>query len=340
MPPPARLRRAAAGLAFAGALAGAVACGERPGEAPAPPADPSTVSAFRFAAPGSGVRHDVPLEQIRQGIPGPAPRDVIPALREPRFVPAGEARHVADEARVILLEVGPQARIYPLRILDAHELVNDVVGGEAVLVTWCPLCRSAMVFERRVAGEVRTFGVSGYLYRSAVLMYDHQTETFWSQIAARAVVGPLTGARLAQRAAAVTSFADARGERPDALVLASEQESRRPADYERDPYAAYHARPDLMFPVDAYDRRLPRKAEVVGVVVGEAALAVELAWLAAQPGGRAALAVGGRDLLWEHDAAADRVRVTDVEGRAMPHLRCSWFAWFAFHQKTALRSAG
>jgi hypothetical protein len=336
MPPPFRYRRATVALAVALVPVFAAACGDRAAVAPAP--DPATVSAFRFAAPGSGVRHDVPLEQIRQGIPGPAPRDAIPALRAPRFVPVGDAQHVADEARVILLEVGSEARVYPLRILDAHELVNDVVGGEPVLVTWCPLCRSAMVFERRVAGEVRTFGVSGFLYRSAVLMYDHPTETFWSQIAARAVVGPLTGTRLMQRAAAVTSFADARRERPDALVLAPEQESRRPADYERDPYADYPARPDLMFPVDAYDRRLPRKADVVGVVVGEAAHAVEVAWLAAEPGGRAALRVGGQDLLLEHDAGADRVRVTDAEGRAVPHLRCSWFAWFAFHQQTALQT--
>jgi len=346
--------RALASTARAGALrglwsiafaCGVVACG---GEAPEPQAPPlvedtaraTDGSAFRFLRDPEGVRHDIPLEDVRQGIPGPNPRDRIPALLAPRFVPPGEALHVGAEDRVLVVALGADVRAYPLRILDAHELVNDVLAGEPLLVTWCPLCRSAMVFERRVAGVVRTFGVSGFLYRSAVLMYDHASETFWSQIAGRAVVGPLTGTRLVERPARLTSFAAFRAEHPEGQVLGPEQEGRSPADYRRSHYDDYHARPGLMFQVDAYDRRLEPKEEVLGVSVGGAAHAWSLAWLRAQPPGPVEAVVGGRSLRLTWEAQADAVGVTDTAGQPVPHLRCYWFAWYVFHQDTGLTRLG
>ncbi len=225
-------------------LFAAVGCGGTDDPTPSAAAPRPTAgdegSAFRFQLEPGSVRHDIPLEDVKRGIAVPNPRDRIPALLAPRFVPVGEAEHVGAQEDVLVVELGAEARAYPLRILDAHELVNDVLGGEPLLVTWCPLCRSAMVFERRVAGVVRTFGVSGFLYRSDVLMYDHQSETFWSQIAARAVLGPLTGTALVERPARLTSFAAFRAEHPEGQVLGPEQEGRSSADYRRSHYDDYH----------------------------------------------------------------------------------------------------
>lgn len=309
-------------------------CGERaarPGGAPSP-----RTSAFRFRTQPDDVRHDVPLEQVRQGVPGPDPRDRIRALRRPEHVAASGARDLRDDDRVLALVVGEEAVAYPVHVLDAHELVNDRVGGLPVLVTWCPLCRSAMAFERVVAGEERTFGVSGYLYRSAVLMYDHASETFWSQIAARAVVGPLTGERLVERPVTVLTWAGFCARHPQGRVLALHaSEDLGAAAYRQDRYGPYHASRRLMFEVDAYDRRLELKDEVLGVVRGGVAHAWSLAHLRGRAGETPA-PVGGEALRLRYDSATDAAEVLDAAGEPVPSLRCSWFAWYAFHPDTGL----
>jgi hypothetical protein len=313
-------------------------CGEA--QVPAPRAPPPASAERRgsaFRGPGDPeVAHDVPWEQIHRGVPVPDPRDRIPALKAPRFVAVEEARHVRGTERVLEVTVGEDARAYPVRLLDAHELVNDVVGGVPLLVTWCPLCKSAMAFERTVAGEVRTFGVSGYLYRSAVLMYDHASESFWSQVGARAVAGPLTGTPLVERPVKVTTLAAFQAAHPSGRVLGPEQEGRAPSDYLSDPYGPYHARAGLMFQVDAYDPRLKLKDEVLGVVRPGGAHAWSLAYLRGLPNGARPVDVLGERLWLDVDAASDAVQVLAGDGRPVPSLRCYWFAWYAFHPDTGL----
>lgn len=335
----------AAGLLLA-AGCGGEAPRERPGPPPAAPAAatataqgapaPGEVSAFRFRSDPARVRSLIPLEQVLQGIPGPAPRDAIPALLEPRLVDVAEARHVRLDERVLVFVAGDEAHAYPVRMLDAHELVNDRVGGVPVLVTWCPLCSSAAAFDRRVAGLERTFGVSGFLWRSDVLMYDHASETFWSQVDARAVVGPLAGTRLEVlplESMSLSAFAEAW---PHGRVLGPVQAGRSPADYLRDPYAAYRAQPGLMFDIGLLDGRLPPKEEVLGIAHGGAAWAVPLARLRAGPPGPWTVEVGGARWTVQDDPLHDRVRVLDAAGRLAPALRCAWFAWAAFHPGTQL----
>ena len=135
-------------------------------------------------------RRAVSLAEIRSVIP----RDAIPAIDEPRFLGLDEASEwLAPEAPVIAFERNGDARAYPLEILTWHEIVNDVVGGEPVIVTYCPLCNSAIAFSRLVDGEERTFGVSGSLRRSDLIMYDRETETLWQQLTGEAIVGHDTG---------------------------------------------------------------------------------------------------------------------------------------------------
>ena len=132
----------------------------------------------------------VNLAEIRAVIPP----DAIPAIDEPRFLSLEEASDwLSAESPVIAFERNGDVRAYPLEILTWHEIVNDVVGGEPVIVTYCPLCNSAIAFSRLVDGEERTFGVSGSLRRSDLIMYDRETETLWQQLTGEAIVGHHTG---------------------------------------------------------------------------------------------------------------------------------------------------
>ncbi len=325
MPTPARLLVCALLL-----LAG---CGESkapPAQAAAPPAG---VSAFRLAQEPDAVKHSIPLAFFRKGVQAPDPRDSIPALFDPVFVAAREARHVPDDARVIVVEVERDARAYPLAFLDRHELVNDRIGGVPVLVSWCPLCGSAVAYEREVDGQLLTFGVSGYLYRSDVLMYDHQTESFWSQLHQGAVAGPFTGAALTVIPSQVTSLEAFRRARPAGKVLRGAAGMLPPAAYRRSPYAGYADTPKIWFPVGPIRDELPVKAEVIGVVQGTQAWAVPLDALRAA-GGERRVDLGGTTLTFAYDPAGDGVRVLDAEGSAVHHVRLFWFAWQAFHPKT------
>ena len=136
----------------------------------------------------------VPLEEIISG--GPPP-DGIPAIDRPGFVkPAEAAAWVVPKEPVLALEVKGDARAYPLQILMWHEIVNDVVGGLPVTVTFCPLCNSGIVFERVVDGATLDFGTSGKLYKSDLVMYDRQTHSLWAQMEGRAIVGARAGTRL------------------------------------------------------------------------------------------------------------------------------------------------
>lgn len=309
-------------------------CGGERGGIALPPSPPG--SAFRFAEPAAAVRHDIPLDQIRNGVGRPQPRDAIRALRRPLHGSPAEALDLHPQDRVLAVAVGEAHCAYPLHVLDGHEVVNDVLGGRPVLVTWCPLCRSAMVFEREVGGAIRTFGVSGYLWNSAVLLYDDQSESFWSQIAARAVVGPLTGTPLRLLPSTVTSWGAYRAAHPEGFVLRVAPEEARPArEYRMERYAAYHRSPDLWFPVQRHDPRLADKQEVVGVERGGASHAWALSWLRAHPEGEQR-SLGGVDLTLRWEPGADQVEVLDGAGAPVPHLRCSWFAWAVIHPGTGL----
>ena len=139
----------------------------------------------------------IPVADIRAGGP---PKDGIPALSDPHVLPVDRIEFLKDQDLVIGVVIEGTARAYPLRVLDWHELVNDRIGETDILVSYCPLCRSALVFDRRVGGRVREFGVSGLLWNSNVLMFDRQKdpnqESLWSQGLMKAVTGPAAGEKL------------------------------------------------------------------------------------------------------------------------------------------------
>ncbi|MDJ0753063.1 MAG: DUF3179 domain-containing protein [Ardenticatenaceae bacterium] len=169
---------------------------------------------------------------------GGPPRDGIPSIDDPQFISFGEAEEwLADNEPVIALEVNGDARAYPLQIMTWHEIANDTVGGVPVVVTFCPLCNSALVFDRRVDGETLEFGVSGLLRNSDLVMYDRTTETLWQQFTGDSLIGDLVPKRLNFLSTQLISFADFKNSFPDGIVLSRETGFNRA--YGNNPYAGY-----------------------------------------------------------------------------------------------------
>jgi hypothetical protein len=135
----------------------------------------------------------IPMDEIRRGGP---PRDGIPSIDNPIFVSAGEAKYPDDSDRDLGVAINNLAKAYPIGIMNYHEIVNDYFNSTAVVVTYCPLCGSGIAFYSKVEDKTHTFGVSGLLYNSDVILYDRETESLWSQLMHEAVSGPLKGSKL------------------------------------------------------------------------------------------------------------------------------------------------
>ncbi|MCH8156388.1 MAG: DUF3179 domain-containing protein, partial [Nitrospinae bacterium] len=166
-------------------------------------------------------KHSIPLDDIYDGGPG---KDGIPAIMRPKFVSAEEADRgmLKNNDRVIGLVLKGKARAYPIKILNWHEIVNDRMAGHSIVITFCPLCGTGMIFDAMLKGRKMTFGVSGLLYQSDMLLYDHQTESLWSQIKSEAVTGPLTGARLKLLASTQTTWKQWKQKHPATQVLSDQ----------------------------------------------------------------------------------------------------------------------
>jgi hypothetical protein len=201
-----------------------------------------------------------------------ANEDDIPAIfaEDDLFVDARNgALEWQDEDLVIGLEFNGEARAYPVRIMSLHEVVNDTVGGQPVLITWCPLCYSALVFDRVVDGRELTFGVSGYLYNNNLVMYDHQSNTFWSQLLAQAIRGAYRGQTLSVLPSQLTSWKEWMAVYPETSVMSAEKLGHNASEV-IDPYSGYYTTSSagIMGWREKNDV-LAVKDLVVGLVVGE-----------------------------------------------------------------------
>ena len=166
---------------------------------------------------------------------GGVPKDGIRSIEDPKFFPASEVTDLQPTEPVIGLIVDGDARAYPLSVLTRHEIANDVVGGVPVAVTYCPLCNSAVVFDRRVGGRVLEFGVSGNLRNSDMVMYDRQTESWWQQFLGEGIVGEMTGVELKIIPSRLESFENFKARAPKGKVMDSR-------GYGVNPYAYYDTR--------------------------------------------------------------------------------------------------
>jgi hypothetical protein len=210
-------------------------------------------------------------------ISGGPPPDGIPPIEDPQFISVEEANEwIGTDEPVIYLELNDEVHAYPVQILIWHEIVNDTVGGVPVTVTYCPLCNSAVSYRREINGEVTTFGTSGRLYASALVMYDRATESLWTHFDGRAVVGTLTGQELEPISSPLLGWSDFRESFPDASVLDRDATGHsRP--YGENPYAGYDdpsTQPFLFR--GTVDDRAAAKQRVVGVAIDNSARAWSL----------------------------------------------------------------
>jgi hypothetical protein len=179
--------------------------------------------------------HSVSFTDILSGGP---PKDGIPAVDQPNFDSVADAdKWLSSKEPVILVERGGEARAYPLQVLIWHEIANDTVAGHPVAITFCPLCNTSIVFDRRLDGRVLDFGTTGKLRFSDLVMYDRQTESWWQQATGEAIVGELTGKRLVFLPSQVISWETFRLTHPSGKVLNRETGHRRP--YGSNPYVGY-----------------------------------------------------------------------------------------------------
>ncbi|HXF97572.1 MAG TPA: DUF3179 domain-containing protein [Gaiellaceae bacterium] len=281
----------------------------------------------------------VPLEEFQAGGP---PKDGIPAIDNPRYRYARDVDYLEDREPVILVRVGDDARAYPLRILVWHEIVNARFGNLPVAVTFCPLCNTAIVFDRRVDRRTLSFGTTGMLRDSDLVMYDRQTESWWQQFGGQALVGRLAGKKLRQLPARIVAWEEFRRAHPDGLVLDIFTGFSR--NYGANPYPGYDSIDSSpLFPVrNADDDRLPAKERVVYVEVDDHAFAVPYPALAEKR--RIEIDVDGKRLVvtWRRGVASalDDVvlaRGRDVgaanvlvDGRPVPFTEPFWFTVAAF----------
>lgn len=283
---------------------------------------------------------EIPVQKIKSGGP---PRDGIPAINLPRFVTAGEAASfMQEDDRVLGLEIDGQARAYPVKILNYHEIVNDQFNGQGILISYCPLCGTGMAFLSNVDGRDLSFGVSGLLYNSDVLMYDQQTESLWSQILGRAISGPARGTKLRSVPVIHTNLRGWLQDHPHSSVLTTKTGYRR--DYSKNPYAGYGDNQRLWFPVANRDKRYSNKEWVIGLEIDGEARAwpfseLESAW---QPDPQIEYlddVLNGQSVRIYYQSNNRSAHITTQGGTMLNGVSSYWFAWVAFHPESEVFTA-
>jgi len=271
----------------------------------------------------------IPVGEIHRG--GPPP-DGIPSIDQPRFTAASEVDFLQDDDVVIGFSHNGVHRAYPFRILIWHEIVNDVVDGTPIAVVYCPLCGTAMVFDRRYSDQVLSFGVSGLLYNSDVLMFDRETRSLWSQLGMKAVSGEFSGTELTWLPSEQMTWEAWKESYPDSEVLNTDTGHRR--DYENLPYGRYFKSAATMFPYSGKRRELPPKAWVAGVLLKGQAKAYPLetmptgVWLEDQ--------IDNESVSVRYDSIESHFSIKNASGKPLPNVQVYWFAWQAFYPETQI----
>ena len=211
---------------------------------------------------GQEIKHTVPLDKIVSGGP---PQDGIPSIDNPKFQSVQEADQILEDSELVLgLNINGDIRAYPLQILVWHEIVNDVVGGKPVAVTYCPLCFTNQVFDRTLSdGNVVEFGTSGKLYNSNLVMYDRTSNSLWSQALDEGIVGEYAGVKLERLPFDLAYWKEWKKLYPESKVLSRDTGSIRP--YGADPYGDYYSNDLILFPIANDDKRLGLKEIVIGL---------------------------------------------------------------------------
>jgi hypothetical protein len=292
----------------------------------APPLESTAEQAFlneRLKTDTSQTEIDLSL--VLDGGPG---KNGIPAIGNPQFVSIEQADFVADDEYGIFLELNGEQYFYPYPILYWHEIVNQTIGETPVAVTFCPLCGSAIVYDRRIGERTLFFGVSGKLYESNLLMFDTFSESLWSQILGRAVVGEYTGTELKVIESDIITFGQVKENFVNAQVLSRNTGFTR--DYDRSPYGNYEENDRLMFPVQNSDARFFAKDLFYIVNIGETSVGFQRKAMLSQES--ATVEVDGVTYTAEL-APTGLIRVTNETGETVPGYTAMWFSWITHQEK-------
>lgn len=295
------------------------------------------------AKPGETIVKDVELqsdfngakvakEDLLQGCFG---KDCIPSIEDPKFETAQEADTWLDsDDRVFALEYNGVVRAYPQRIMNWHEIVNDDANGTPIAITFCPLCGSALAFERTVDGVITEFGVSGKLHNSDLVMYDRYEGNLWQQITGEAIVGSAArrNEKLMKVPIITVHWSQWKEEHSDTQVLSRDTGFSR--NYDQYPYGTYEENDELLFGVEGLDKSLQIKTVVYGVELGEASKAYPEDVFNQTP--KITDTVGGISVTLERQANGEIIVINTVTSEEIIPIRLFWFAWATFHPDTQL----
>ncbi len=277
-----------------------------------------------------GTKYMIHPDALQSGGP---PKDGIPSIDDPKYVTVTEADEwIEDNELVLALLHKDMKRVYPLQILVWHEIVNDIIAGDPVLITYCPLCGSGIAYKRMLDGEAVEFGTTGKLYNSNLVMYDRKTETYWTQIDGKAIIGELTGHELKEISIDTVVWRDWKKAHADSEVLSQNTGFKR--DYGKDPYGSYYEDSFLIFPVDNENNTIHPKTVIFGIEIDGVYKAYREADLIAL--GVINDEINNTKINITRDEAGVVTIVQADTGKEIVKERDFFFAWYAFHPETTV----
>ena len=281
------------------------------------------------SSPTENVKHSIPIEEVRQGCRN---QDCIPSVDNPEFMNVEQATAVVPATSIgIALSYKGEERFYPFPMLETHELVNDVVAGDALLISYCPLCGTGIVFNRTVGDEVYEFGVSGMLWQSNLLMYNRaeslENRNLWSQVLGEAVIGKETGVILSVVTSDIMKFENWTSQHPNGKVLNT--------GTPRDPYRGEYYEVAKRFApnFNEQDSVLKPDAYVYGILYADTYKAYPRDIL---PEGTIHDMISGEGITIEN--IDGRVSFLDSDGNTISDVEGFWFSWSAVHPETEVWS--
>lgn len=252
-----------------------------------------------------------------------------PSIDAPKFLPIDTFRH-PDTVQAIVMKDGDSVKVYPYNILNWHEIVNDTVDGVPVAVTFCPLCGSAIAYDRRVEGKILTFGVSGFLLESNLIMFDREDESLWQQSTGKVLAGRDLNTELILAPFQLMTLGEVKKKYPRALVLSEDTGNRR--DYGRNPYSGYEDSEGFIFSPSKEDSRFPSKTIFVVFRFEDKTIGAPYLKLADEV--RYETNVNGDTITLER--RSDLLAITDSKGRELPFYFEMWFSFATQHGENGI----
>ena len=287
------------------------------------PAHASNLNGFELS------RLSIDRSEIFSGGPD---RDGIPSIDKPKFIAPNQVNFLSDDDLVISFTQDNITKAYPLRILIWHEIVNDMVNNRPISITYCPLCGTAMVFDRRVDNKVLSFGVSGLLYRSDVLMYDRESESLWTQLGMKGVSNTALNKKLKWLPSVHMTWSSWKKAFPNGQVLSTDTGYKR--HYAGQAYASYFASKYAMFPVPDSRKELPDKDKVIGLIINGKAKAYPTKRLLKE--NTIIDSIDKTKITIQYNPSTKSTVITDANGKQLPSVEAYWFAWQGFYPNTQI----